>query len=444
MTLNIRRIDPLDPKDQKQLADFKKQPGPDRLYLVSQPEPPPGEEPPEDILDDKASTKATLDHLARLIIDQRIDILHCDPGPDRTWVRGRIDGQLQRIGSLPLQNYAELLSYLKIRSGLDLADDVCQTGWVDWSFDNQTIDGQVQTVPTVNGEKLTFRRQLKEIAGNLGAIGFWGLGRRQLEQALGQTRGLILFVSPDPDSRKLCLETAESILGGDQGLGLARLTDQPTAEHDHQTLLKPEWGRTSQQWLKTQASGDNDVLIIDLLAGEISCQLAIEAALNNKLVLAGLPGQKPQDATEAITSQKIDPHLLTAARPTLVASRLVRRLKPRPKPKKRPGPAEWLASTVWDRFGFNSQPEAVEQLVDQAAQAATEIGGQLDKPAKNEPQDTDYRGRILLTEVWADTDRGKTGSNRPVVDLSRDGLIKICLGLTSPTEVEQAVANRRI
>lgn len=450
MTQTIRRLDPQDPKDQQQLADLEAGPEKGRVYLVTEDPPENGEEASEDILDEKASTKATLDHLGRLIADQRIDVLHCDPHPDRIWVRGRIDGRLQRIGSLPAKNYADLVSYLKIQANLDLADDVCQTGFVDWSFDKQILSGQLQTVPTVNGEKLTFQRQLDDISDNLGAIGFWGDGRRQLERALGQTRGLILFISHDRASRQLCLETVESTLAADGSLSLAALADTPRVKHDHQTTLKPEWGRTRQQWLKTQAAGDNDVLIVDQLVGQDSCQLAVEAALNNKLVLSSLAGQTTDDAIKFLSGQGVDPHLLAAARPTVVAAHLVRRLKARPKPKRRAGPAEWLALSLWNRFDFDNQPEKVEQLIDQAAQAATEIGGQLDKPAKTEPQDGDYRGRILLTEVQPEPQPAGPGPNkdraknkRQPVDLVRDGLIKICLGLTSPAEVEQAIDSRR-
>ena len=449
MSPNIRRLNPQDPKDQQQLAKLEKQPDGSRIYLVSEVDPD-SENNPEDILDEKASTKATLDHLGRLIIDQRIDVLHCDPHPDRVWIRGRIDGQLKRIGSLPTTNYRDLLNYLKIKANLDLADDVCQTSTVDWSFDDQTLSGQIQTVPTINGEKLTLWRQTEELGDNLGLIGFWGLGRRQLEQALGQTRGLILFVSHNQASRQLCLETTEAMLLANQHLSLASLTNQPTARHDHQTLVKPEWGRTRQQWLSTQIGGDNDVLAIDQLIDKSSCQLAVEAALNNKLVLSSLVGQSPDDTVDFLLSQGVDTHLLAAARPTIVAAHLVRRLKARPKPKRRPSPAEWLASQIWPRFGFDNQLKKVEQLIDQAAQAATEIGGQIDKPAKTGPEDNDYRGQILLTEVrpnqplagWPKTkDSPKT--KREAVDLNRDGLIKICLGLTSPAEVERVISGRR-
>ncbi len=451
MTSNIRRLDPQNPQDQQQLAELKERPDEARLYLVSDTVPDSSpDNSPEDVLDEESSTQATLDHLGRLIVDQRIDVLHCDPSPDRVWIRGRIDGRLRRIGSLPTVNYLDLVNYLKIQANLDLAADVCQTGDIDWSFDDQTLGGQIQTVPTVNGERLTLWRQTKEPGDNLGLIGFWGLGRRQLEQALGQTRGLVLFVSHDRASRQLCLETAEAMLLADQHLSLASLTDQPTARHDHQTLVKPEWGRTRQQWLTSQIDGDNDVLVVDQLIDATSHQLAVEAALNNKLVLSSLAGQSPDDAVSSLLNQGIDPHLLTAARPTIVAAHLVRRLKARPKPKRRPAPAEWLSSPIWPRFGFNNQPERVEQLIDQAAQAATEIGGQLDKPAKTEPEDNDYRGRILLTEVRSSQqlasrpkaeDPAKPG--RQAVDLNRDGLIKICLGLTSPTEVELVISGRR-
>lgn len=453
MTQTIRRLDPQDPQDQQRLADLKTRPDEGRVYLVTESPSKDDEEAFEDILDEKASTKATLDHLGRLIADQRIDVLHCDPHQSRVWVRGRIDGRLQRIGSLPTKNYAELVSHLKVQANLDLADDVCQTGALDWSFGNQNLPGQLQTVPTVNGEKLTFARRAETISDNFGSIGFWGSGRRQLEQALGQARGLVLFISHDRTARRLCLETAEAGLAQNQALSLASLVDQPSVKRDYQTPLKPEWGRTRQAWLKSQVSDDNDALIVDQLIGRTCCQLAVEAALNNKLVLSSLAGRDADDAIGALTSQGVDPHLLAAAQPLLVTVRLVRRLKPQPKPKRRPSPSEWLASPIWPRFGFDNQPDKVENLIDQAAQAATEIGGQLRKPARTEPADDDYQGQILLTETRPGRElinppkprepakRAGQKSREPI-DLKRDGLIKICLGLTSPAEVEPVVDNR--
>ena len=449
MATNIHQLNLQDPEDQQKLARLRRQQTKStRLYLVTDDPPAEAETSTEDILDASASTQATLKHLSQLMVEQRIDVLHCDPYPDRVWVRGRIDGRLNRIGSLPITNYRDLVDYLKVQAGLELENDICQTGQLSWSAGRLSFTARLQVNPTVNGPKLTLQRQSLDGYPGLGELGFWGQARRQLEQALGRSRGLVLFVSNDRASRQLSLGTAEALLLADQRLSLARLTDQPGLTQPHQTLIQPALGQTQASWLTAQLAGDNDVLIVDQLLDRRSCQLAVEAAISRQLVLATMPGCTPGEAIATLRASQLEPHLLAAAQPTVVASQLVGRLKPQPKPKKKVA-IDWLKVPLWAEFGFENQPQAIEELVDQAALAATQIGGHLSRPRP--ATEGNYQGQIMLTMVQAgdQLDGLPTASYKPDVapgtqiDLARDGLVKICLGLTTPPEVKRVLANRR-
>ena len=451
MTASIRQLDLDDPDDQKVLARLKRSRQPlERLYLVSDEASGQSETSTEDILGPQTSTKATADHLGQLMVDRRAAALHCDPHPDRVWVRVRIDGRLQRLGSLPVANYQDLIDYLKIQAGLELEADICQAGQVDWPAGKRSLPGRLQISPAVNGPKLVFQPWQAKAPFDLGTIGFWGQTRRQVEQALGQNRGLILFTGDNWPGRRLGLEAAEGLLVDDQRLSLASLTGQPDRQHPHQTLIQPAWGQTRANWLATQANGDADVLVVDQLLDRRSCQLAVETAASRKLVLTTIAGRTSAEAIGTLLAGQVEPHLLTAARPTVVTVRLVRRLKPRPKPEKKTA-GGWLKNPVWAEFDLNGQNRRIESLVDQAALAAAQIGGQLIPPPAGPPADSDYRGQILLITVEAGRqleDLPAAGPPRAAapgtaVDLKDDGLIKICLGLTSPAEVKRALSGQR-
>lgn len=448
MTTNIRRLDLDDPGDQKLLAGLQRQrESSARLYLVGDAPPGRPDTTGEDILDPQTSTKATADHLGRLMIDRRVTALHCDPHPDRVWVRARIDGRLERLGSLPPANYHDLVDYLKVRAGFELEPDICQTGPADWPVGRRTLAGQLLIAPAVDGPKLVFQSQPSEPPPDLGAIGFWGRGRRQLEQALGRRRGLVLITGDDWAGRRLALESAEALLLADQRLSLASLTGQPGRRHPYQTLVQPAWGQTRSRWLKAQADGDADVLVVDQLLDRRSCQLAVEAAASRRLVLTTIGGRSAAEAAGSLLASRLEPHLLAAARPAVVTVRAVRRLKSRPRPERKTK-LNWAKASFWAEFGLD-QPDKIAALVDQAALAATEIGGQLAPPPAKPPAEADYQGQMLLTAVETNPrltglpPAGTAEAGDSQAGLRDDGLVKICLGLTSPEEVRQALSGRR-
>lgn len=446
MTANIRQLDLDSPDDQKLLAGLQRRREPSaRLYLVDQTAPKQPDATGEDILDPKTSTKATADHLGRLMVDQRATALHCDPYPDRVWVRARIDGRLKRLGSLPAANYRDLADYLKIRAGFELEDDICQTGPVDWPVGRKTLAGQLSITPATGGLKLIFQPRPDEAAADLAALGFWGQGRRQLEQALGRQRGLVLITGDDWAGRRLALESAEALLLADDRLSLASLSDQPGRSYRHQTLIQPAWGQTRSRWLKAQVGGDAEVLVVDQLLDRSSCQLATEAAASRQLVLTTIGGRNSAEAVATLLASRLEPHLLAAARPTVVTVRAVRRLKSRPKAKTKTRP-DLSKAPFWAQFNLDQEPARIAGLVDQAAEAGGQIGGQLALPAAN-PADDDYQGQILLTAVEAGPRLAGLAGDSPAggrIPLADDGLIKICLGLTSPEEVKQALSGRRL
>ncbi len=112
-----------------------------------------------DEADEEATVMNFVNQIFREALKERATDIHVEPLERDLRIRYRIDGKLQEVPVPPNMRLlqASLISRLKIMAHLDIAERrLPQDGRINLELDGDPIDVRVATIPSVNGESVSF------------------------------------------------------------------------------------------------------------------------------------------------------------------------------------------------------------------------------------------------------------------------------------------------
>ena len=458
--MTIRQLNLADPGDLKLIEAIRRNKSPvkQRLYLVDdrQPQSPPrgGQLIAEDVLQPQSSSHKTWNHILRLTLKKESRLIHFQPRSNGVFVAIRCQGQLQKLGYLQPAVYDDLVAYLKASWGLTLDSPVGQATNGRFKMGRQLIKAQAISQPTLNGQKLTIKLALvkNQQINTLSDLGFWGQSLASLNQALGQSSGLVVILSPQASSRQLLLSSCLQVLAKTNQLSLGAVLGLPLPLEDlNQIIIDPNDPSSQLRASRLLANSDHDVIAIEDANQTKLIKLALTSALNNKLVLITVGAESIPALIDRLLAIDIASWQLLAAQPTFVNWHQVRRLNKK---------LTWsdqisdrLITNLWQlAISKTSDINQLGQLVNQAALSFSRRSFKPNGPLKLPVIDDQkaYQGQIgvgetltirpawsaYLTSPGFSTGLYRKALSTDFVGLAVDGLIKILLGLTSYDELK--------
>ncbi|KKR15289.1 MAG: GspE3 [Candidatus Falkowbacteria bacterium GW2011_GWA2_39_24] len=215
----------------------------------------------------------------------------------------------------------------------------------------------------------------------------------------------------------------------------------------NQSQIRPEIGFTFASGLRSLLRQDPDIMMVGEIRDNETAELAIHAALTGHLVLSTLHTNDAIGAVPRLLDMKIEAFLLGSVLNMVIAQRLARRLCDHCK-KAAQLPEKIMAE-------IKKQIEAIPQEI------MTKNIPNFDwsKTVIYEPEGcircshTGFKSRVSLSEVLnvdqhiRDVIINKGGqltidevkNNQPFITVEQDGLIKVCLGLTTIEEVKRVM-----
>jgi type II secretory ATPase GspE/PulE/Tfp pilus assembly ATPase PilB-like protein len=284
----------------------------------------------------RISNEAPIVRLSNLLLREAsargVSSLHLNPRVGDVRVSVRRDAFLQDMGVIPRDVLPALATRLKAIVGLNISERrVPQAGFIRTEVDSRAFDLRVQTIPTINGERLV----LKVSGGDepVRSLDSVGLTEGQLEQVsrlLAKPDGLTLLVaSPGqglttsyysvllhlnhPTRSIISIEDPiEKIVSGVSQLQVTRTGGFGLDEAVQQAL-----------------DSDADVVCIDLLRTPADAQRAVSLALSGKSVVAGVRSTSAFGAIDLLVHLGLDRSRLASALNGVVSQRLLRQNCPR-------------------------------------------------------------------------------------------------------------------
>lgn len=263
------------------------------------------------------------DLLEKAIIKNASDI-HVEAVKDRGRIRFRVDGVLEDAGYYPLESHKGLLSCIKLKGGMDIAESRIPQ---DGSIRGKKRDIRISTLPMLKGEKAVLR--LLQPAGGdlrLEQMEFTEDNLFMYKNMYEQGCGLVLITGPTGSGKSTTLYSTLHKLNNDSR-NIVTIEDPVEVEIAgiNQVQVNPAAGLTFAGGLRSVLRQDPDVIAIGEIRDRETADIALKAAITGHLVLSTLHTNSAAGAVVRLIDMGIAPYMVNAGLKGVLAQRLVRR-----------------------------------------------------------------------------------------------------------------------
>lgn len=264
-------------------------------------------------------------------VKSRASDIHIEPQEIKTRVRYRIDGILQEKLALPKGIHDSLVSRIKILSEMKIDEKrIPQDGRFGFKLGVEEVDLRVNTLPTVNGEKIVMRL-LKKTGGlpTLTELGLRGTQFKDLEESISKPYGIILVTGPTGSGKTTTLYSILTRLNK-PSVNIVTLEDPVEYQISgiNQVQINPQAGLTFATGLRSFLRQDPNIILVGEIRDKETTQLAIQAALTGHLVFSTLHTNDAATAIPRLIDLGGEPFLIASVLNASIAQRIVRRICP--------------------------------------------------------------------------------------------------------------------
>lgn len=369
-------------------------------------------------------------------IRKKASDIHFDPIEECLMVRIRIDGELQDYTKIPNILKKNVITRIKIISGMNITETrMPQDGAIKNMIEQTALDLRVSSLPCVMGEKMVIRILDYSMSLNgLENLGFSDTNLKRLEEMIKKPNGLILVTGATGTGKST---TVYAIL---QKLNIKErniITVEDPVEmkiqNVNQVQVLNDIGLNFSHTLRSILRQDPDIIMVGEIRDNETARIAVRASITGHLVLSTVHTNNSLTTIERLIDMEVERYLLGSALTGIVSQKLVKKLCPKCR-KTRP-------TTPYEKKLIK------KHLGTQVNEVYTPVGCECCNHG--------YLGRIAIHEVLsineeireaitANVDR-KTlkdlvyHSKKDITTSFEDGLTKVIEGLTSMEEIMKTV-----
>src|SRR3989344_5747027 len=212
-------------------------------------------------------------------VNTRSSDIRLEPEKKFVKVRFRIDGVLQDVVMLPVSIIRNLLSRIKLLSGLKLnITSVPQDGRFSIKSGERSLDLRVSVLPTNYGESVVIRiLGIQDVGLNINDLGLRGSAFEVIEEELAKPNGMILTTGPTGSGKTTTLYAFLNYLNR-PGVKIITLEDpvEYQLEGINQTPIDRAAGMDFAKGLRSILRQDPDIVMVgeirDFETGETAAQ----------------------------------------------------------------------------------------------------------------------------------------------------------------------------
>lgn len=274
-------------------------------------------------------TTEVLDTIIAGAVKLEASDIHIEPKEGYARLRYRIDGVLQDITNFSLAGYKQLLSRVKVLSGLKInIHDIPQDGSFVLQTAQSVIDIRTSVIPGDPGENIVLRLLDRNMA--VKRIEDLGMKERDRELILGELRkpdGMILNTGPTGSGKTTSLATFVQFINKPE---LKIITLEDPIEYRiagiEQTQVDEESGYTFSRGLRSILRQDPDAILVGEIRDTDTAETAMHAALTGHLVLTTLHTNNAVGSIPRLIDMGVRPYIMAPAINAIIAQRLVRKV----------------------------------------------------------------------------------------------------------------------
>lgn len=269
--------------------------------------------------------------LVNLIIDNayfmRASDIHIEPMGDRVRIRYRVDGVCLEKDNIPKNMQAQMITRLKILSGMDIAEKrLPQDGRIKRQIGDQDIDFRVSALPGNHGESVVLRI-LRPDAVNIGikSLGFGQDNYERFQRIIKRPNGIFLVTGPTGSGKTTTLYAAlQELNHSDKKI----ITAEDPVEYNfagmNQCQVKDDIGLSFDIILRSMLRQAPNIILVGEIRDGVVADIAIQAALTGHLVFSTLHTNDAVSAITRLIDMGVKPFLVASSIQAIMAQRLVR------------------------------------------------------------------------------------------------------------------------
>jgi len=377
-----------------------------------------------------------VDHLIRHACEIHASDIHIDPIEQSVRIRFRIDGVLEDSHPLPKEIHSEIISRIKVLSGLRTDEhNAAQDGrFRNVVSESNSVDVRVSIVPTYHGENAVLRL-LSDNDENftLETLGFTETDQQKIRNAIKRPSGMILVTGPTGSGKTTTLYTLVKMLNSSE-ISIVTIEDpiEYAVDGIEQIQVNQRTGLTFANGLRSILRQDPNVIMVGEIRDIETANIAVNTALTGHLLLSTLHTNDVSTTLPRLLDMKIEPFLVASTVSIAIGQRLVRKICEHCKEEKIVTDEEYkrLTETISENILLNNKKFF-------HGRGCEKCNG------------TGYRGRLVIAEVLvADEEIRKAILNKEsasdikqisikngMTTMLVDGFKKAVLGMTTIEEV---------
>jgi len=372
--------------------------------------------------------------------------IHFEPQEEVVRLRYRIDGVLQDVSDIHHKTYNQILSRIKLVSGLKLNVKLgAQDGRFSIKAMGLEIEIRTSIIPGGYGESIVMRVLNPEAI----SVEFESLGIEPhlfsiFDKEIRKPNGLVLLTGPTGSGKTT---TLYAFLRSVNKPEIKIITIEDPIEYHlkgiNQTQVNEKAGYTFLSGLRSALRQDPDIIMVGEIRDPDTARIAINSALTGHLVFSTLHTNNSYGAIPRLIDLGINPKIISSALTLSIAQRLVRKLCPECKKEDIPNEKE-------KDLLVKVSASIKKKRTDITLPAPEKIWRPVGCHACN---NTGYRGRLGIFEALVmDEAIGEATIQNPnekemriasipqgILDMRQDGVVKILTGVTSIEEVGRVV-----
>jgi type IV pilus assembly protein PilB len=371
--------------------------------------------------------------------------VHFEPGEQEVRLRYRLDGVLVDVLGFNHETYKQVLSRLKLLSGLKLnITDEAQDGRFSIKIKGEEIELRTSVLPGNYAETVVLRiLNPKSIGVPLEELGIEESLRLRIEKEIARPNGMILTTGPTGSGKTT---TLYAFLRKVNSPETKIITIEDPIEYHLQGIVQTQVDKKTYTFaagLRSALRQDPDIIMIGEIRDDEVAETAINAALTGHLVFSTLHTNNAAGSFPRLIDLGVSEKVLSSSVNVAMAQRLVRKLCQACKVSR--------PATVEEKTAIDKILVRLSSASDAAQNTNTVYDAKPDGCA--ECHGRGYKGRIgiyeaifmdsaietILREKPSEREVAEAAKPQGVPTMQQDGVLKVLRGITSLEELKRVV-----
>ena len=360
--------------------------------------------------------------------------IHFDPLFEYLKVRIRIDGELQDYATVPNTLKRNLITRIKIISGMNITEvRLPQDGAIKSKLKDTDLDLRVSCVPTSNGEKIVIRiLDYSMSLKGLENLGFSNSNFKKIEELIKVPNGIILVTGATGTGKSTTVYSIlQKLNTADRNIVTVEDPIEMDIEGINQIQVNSDIGLNFANVLRSVLRQDPNIIMVGEIRDNETARIAVRASITGHLVLSTVHTNNSLNTIERLLDMEVERYLLASALKGVVSQKLARRLCDNCKTKK---PTNEYEKTLIKKV-LNEDIDEIHVPVG----CSECIKGYRGRIAIHEVLLINQKIRDAIANNLRKEDLRQLVYTSDVTTLLQDGLMKVLDGVTSLEEVVKLI-----